>query len=32
MLAEELGFKTTTFCPVNKWKEDGHQTESGKKN
>jgi rhodanese-related sulfurtransferase len=26
-LAEELGFKSTTFCPVNQWKEQGYQAE-----
>ena len=26
-LAEDLGFKSTTFCPVNKWKEQGYQAE-----
>ena len=23
-LAEELGFSSTTFCPVSKWKEQGY--------
>ena len=23
-LAEELGFKSTTFCPVSQWKEQGY--------
>ena len=27
-LAEELGFKSTTFCPVNTWKEQGFPAES----
>jgi rhodanese-related sulfurtransferase len=26
-LAEELGFKSSSFCPVNQWKEQGYQTE-----
>lgn len=26
-LAEELGFRSTTFCPVNQWKEQGYQAE-----
>jgi rhodanese-related sulfurtransferase len=29
-LAEELGFKGTTFCPVNQWKEQGYQAEPRK--
>jgi rhodanese-related sulfurtransferase len=29
-LAEDLGFKSTTFCPVSKWKEQGYQAEPGK--
>ena len=24
-LAEELGFKSTTFCPLNQWTEQGYQ-------
>lgn len=30
-LAEEYGFKSATFCPIDKWKEKGYQTEAGKK-
>jgi hypothetical protein len=30
-LAEGLGFTSTTFCPVSKWKEQGYQAEPGKK-
>jgi len=30
-LAEELGFESTTFCPVNQWKEQGYQAEPMKK-
>jgi rhodanese-related sulfurtransferase len=29
-LAEELGYKGTTFCPVNQWKEQGDQAEPRK--
>ena len=25
-LAEENGFKSATFCPINKWKEEGNET------
>jgi len=27
-----MGFQSTTFCPVNQWKEQGYQAEPGKKN
>ena len=30
-LAEEHGFKSATFCPVNTWKEQGYQAEPPKK-
>ena len=30
-LAEQAGFKTSTFCPLNEWKEKGNPTEAGKK-
>ena len=32
MLAEEMGFQSTVFCPISKWKEQGYQAEPGKKN
>ncbi|HEV2616656.1 MAG TPA: rhodanese-like domain-containing protein [Candidatus Acidoferrales bacterium] len=28
-LAEQAGFKTATFCPINEWKEKGNPTEAG---
>ncbi len=30
-LAEQAGFKTTTFCPLDEWKGKGNPTEAGKK-
>ena len=30
-IAEEAGFKTTSFCPIMKWKEEGNPTQPGKK-
>jgi rhodanese-related sulfurtransferase len=30
-LAEQAGFKTTTFCPLDEWKRKGNPTEAGKK-
>jgi hypothetical protein len=26
-LAEEQGFRSATFCPVDKWKEKGYETQ-----
>src|SRR5215813_1005705 len=30
-LAEQAGFKTATFCPLNEWKEKRYHTEAGAK-
>src|SRR4030095_4945141 len=30
-IAEEAGFKATSFCPIMNWKEQGNPTEPGKK-
>jgi rhodanese-related sulfurtransferase len=30
-VAEQAGFKTTTFCPLDEWKGKGNPTEAGKK-
>jgi rhodanese-related sulfurtransferase len=30
-MAEAAGFKSTSFCPIVKWKEQGNPTEPGKK-
>ena len=30
-IAEEAGFKTASFCPIMKWKEEGNPTQPGKK-
>jgi rhodanese-related sulfurtransferase len=30
-LAEDQGYKTAAFCPIQSWKEQGYPTEPGKK-
>lgn len=30
-IAEQAGFKSTSFCPIVKWKEQGKPTQPGKK-
>ena len=30
-LAEDQGYKTATFCPIQSWKDQGYTTEPGKK-